>query len=205
MLNLYERAFQAGGQPGGAPRWRIEHAQHIDPADVPRFGELGVIAAVQGVHATSDGPWLPTRLGSERTARTSYPWRDLIDSGAVVTNGTDVPVERIDPIASFYASVSRKMNNGERLTPGQAMTRMEAIRSYTINNAYAAFEEDVKGSLAPGKLADIVVLSQNLLEVPEERIPETEVEMTVVGGRAVYRRATWCPETAPRLSGCSAP
>jgi predicted amidohydrolase YtcJ len=189
MLDLYQRAFQAGGQPGGPLRWRIEHAQHIDPADVPRFGDLGVIAAVQGVHATSDGPWLPTRLGQQRTEATSYPWRDLIDSGAVVTNGTDVPVERIDPIASFYASVSRKMNNGERLTPQQAMTRMEAIRSYTINNAFAAFEEDVKGSLAPGKLADIVVLSQNLLEVPEERIPETKVEMTVVGGQVAYRRS----------------
>jgi predicted amidohydrolase YtcJ len=110
-----------------------------------------------------------------------------MDSGARINNGTDVPVESIDPIASFHASVSRMMNNGKRLTPGQAMSRQEALESYTINNAYAAFEEEIKGTLTPGKLADMVVLSQNIMTVPEEKIPETQVEMTIVGGEIKYR------------------
>jgi hypothetical protein len=187
-LDIYQRAFERAGVDGHPLRWRIEHAQHIDPADVPRFAGLGVIAAMQGVHCTSDGPWVPSRLGEERARSTSYLWRDLIDSGAVVGNGTDVPVEPIDPIASYYASVSRMTKDGTRFYPEQAMTRQEALESYTINNAYAAFEEDIKGSLTPGKLADIVVLSQDLLTVPEAEIPQTQVDMTILGGAVVYRR-----------------
>src|SRR5690606_22592712 len=147
-----------------------------------------VIAAMQGVHATSDGPWIPARLGAERGGETSYVWRDLLDAGTVIGNGTDTPVESVDPIASFYSSVSRMTANGKRFHPEQAMTREEALASYTINNAYAAFEEDLKGSLTPGKLADITVLSQNILTVPEERIPDTVVEMTIVGGEIRYER-----------------
>ena len=188
VLDLYERAWKTMGVEGGDLRWRIEHSQHIDPVDVPRFGELGVIASIQAIHGTSDGPWIPTRLGDERARSTSQPWRDLFDTGAVVTNGTDVPVEPIDPIASYYASVSRVMINGERFSPEHVMTREEALRSYTINNAYAAFEEDIKGSLTPGKYADIVVLSQDLLTVGEEKIPETTVDITIVGGEVKYRR-----------------
>ncbi|HZD51781.1 MAG TPA: amidohydrolase [Woeseiaceae bacterium] len=188
VLDLYERVWDRAGVDGSALRWRIEHAQHLDPADVPRFAELGVLAAMQGVHATSDGSWVPKRLGVERAAQTSYVWRDLLDSGARVGNGTDVPVEHIDPIACFYSSVSRMMSNGKRFHPEQAMTREEALVSYTINNAYAAFEEDIKGSLTPGKLADIVVLSRDLLTVPEQAIPETEVVMTIVGGEIRYER-----------------
>ena len=169
-------------------RWRMEHAQHIDPVDVPRFGELGVIASIQAVHGTSDGPWIPTRLGDERAEATSQPWRDLFNTGAVVTNGTDVPVERISAIASYYSSVSRMMVNGERFYPEHAMTREEAIETYTINNAFAAFEEDLKGSLTPGKYADMVVLSQNLLEVEEASLPTTEIEMTYVGGELKYSK-----------------
>jgi predicted amidohydrolase YtcJ len=187
-LDLYERVFKAAGVDGKALRWRIEHAQHIDPADVPRFAELGVIAAMQGIHCTSDGPWVPSRLGEERTRLTSYPWRDLIDSGALIANGTDVPVEAIDPIASYYASVTRITNDGTAFLPEQVMTRQEALASYTINNATAAFEEDLKGSLTPGKLADIVVLDRNLLTVPDEQIPDTRVDLTVLGGTIVYRR-----------------
>ena len=199
-LDLYQRAFtsaQEANQELSANadqdlvqdfRWRVEHAQHIDPSDVPRFGELGVIAAIQGVHCTSDGPWVPSRLGEARTKLTSYPWRDLIDSGAVLANGTDVPVEAIDPIASYYASVSRMTSSGEKFYPEQAMTRVEALASYTINNAYAAFEEAHKGSLTPGKLADIVVLSQNILSVDEEQIPNTLVDMTIVAGHVRYQR-----------------
>jgi len=129
-----------------------------------------------------------TRVGDERAEATSQPWRDLFETGAVVTNGTDVPVERIDPIASYYSSVSRMMVNGERFYPEHVMTREEAMRTYTINNAYAAFEEDLKGSLEPGKYADMVVLSQNLLTVAEEAIPDTEIQMTFVGGELKYSR-----------------
>jgi predicted amidohydrolase YtcJ len=187
-LDIYQRVFEAAGVKGQDQRWRIEHAQHIDPADVPRFARMGVIAAMQGIHCTSDGPWIPSRLGEERTRLTSYVWRDLIESGAIIGNGTDVPVEPIDPIASYYASVSRMTIKGEKFYPEHVMTRMEALESYTINNAYAAFEEQAKGSITPGKLADIVVLSQDLLTVPEETIPDTKVEMTIVGGVVKYQR-----------------
>lgn len=188
VLDLYERVWERANVDGSGLRWRIEHAQHIDPADVPRFAELGVVAAVQGVHCTSDGPWIPTRLGHERAGVTSYPWRDLLDSGAVVGNGTDVPVERVDPIASFYASVSRMTVEGTRFYPRHVMTREEALASYTRNNAYAAFEENAKGTLTPGKLADIVVLSRDLLTVAEAEIPETNVDITIVGGEVRYER-----------------
>jgi len=187
-LDLYERAWKQAGVRGKVLRWRIEHAQHLDPQDVPRFAALGVIAAMQGIHCTSDGPWLPRRLGDERAVETSYRWHDLLASGAIISNGTDVPVESIDPIASFYASVSRMTRDGTRFYPQQAMTRQEALTSYTLNNAIAAFEEEQKGTLTPGKLADLVVLSQNLLTVAEQDIPETRIEMTVVGGEIMYTR-----------------
>ena len=188
ILDLYERAFDNAKVDGKTLRWRIEHAQHIDPVDVPRFGELGVIAAFQGIHSASDGPWIPSRLGDERTARTSYPWRDLIDSGALLANGTDVPVEPIDPIASLYATVSRRTSQGGMFFPEQALTREEALASYTINNATAAFEENVKGSITPGKWADLVVLSRDFFAVPEADIPDIQIDMTIVGGQIRYRR-----------------
>lgn len=188
VLNIYEDVWDRTESIGSELRWRIEHAQHIDPQDIPRFAELGVIASVQGVHCTSDGPWIPARLGDERAERTSYRWRDLLDSGVIVGNGTDVPVESIDPLASFYASVSRTTADGTRFFPEQSMTRDEALKSYTLNNAIAAFEDDLKGSLTPGKLADIVVLSQNILTVPEDEILRTTVDMTIVGGEIVYVR-----------------
>ena len=185
VLDLYEKVFAANPDRTDL-RWRIEHAQHLNPADVGRFAELDVIASMQGVHATSDGPWLPLRLGLERAVETSYVWRDILDAGVMIANGTDVPVEHISPIASFYSSVSRRMNNGEVLSGEHRMTREEALESYTINNAYAAFEEHLKGSLTPGKLADIVVLSRDIMTIPEEDIPATEVVYTIVGGEVRY-------------------
>lgn len=187
-LDLYERVWDRMGADGSELRWRIEHSQHIDPEDVPRFGQLGVIAAVQAIHGSSDGPWIPTRLGDERAKSTSQPWRDLFNTGAIVTNGTDVPVEPIDAVASYYASVSRMMVNGEKFYPEHSMTREEAIQTYTLNNAIAAFEEDIKGTLTPGKYADIVVLSQDLLTVAEDKIPDTTVDYTIVGGEVKYQR-----------------
>ena len=186
-LDIYEKAFASASNGGKDLRWRVEHAQHIHPDDVPRFAQLGVIASMQGNHCTSDGPWVLKRLGEERAKSGAYVWRDLIASGAVVTNGTDVPVEDADPIASFYASVTRIMSDGTAFFPDQVMTRDEALRSYTLQNAYAAFEEDVKGSLSPGKYADIVVLSKDILTVPPEEIPEAKVVYTIVGGKIVYR------------------
>jgi hypothetical protein len=187
VLNVYEEAFRA--QPVQASRrWRIEHAQHLHPDDIGRFAKLGVIASMQGIHCTSDAVFVVQRLGNRRAATGAYVWQSLIQSGAVVTNGTDVPVEDVDPIASFYASVSRKLASGTTFFPEQKMTREQALRSYTVQCAYAAFEEDVKGTLSPGKLADVVVLSQDLLTVPEDKILATKVELTIVGGKVVHER-----------------
>jgi len=187
-LDLFERAFVAHPDLQGL-RWRVEHAQHLNLDDIPRFAGLGVIASMQGIHATSDGPWVEPKLGAQRAEEGAYVWQKLMQSGAVVTNGTDAPVEDVDPLASYYATVSRMMINGMRFYPDQRMSRMEALKSYTINSAYAAFEEDLKGSLTPGKVADITVLSGDILTMPEEDLPATRVEMTIVGGEIVYRVA----------------
>ena len=187
VLNIYEATFSGKGDRKGL-RWRIEHAQHLHPDDVARFAELGVIAAMQGIHCTSDAPWVYRRLGADRAASGAYLWRSLLDAGAVVTNGTDAPVENLNPILSFYASVTRKLPDGTEFFPEQKMTRMEALRSYTLSNAYAVFEEDLKGSLEPGKLADIVILSKDILTCPDEEILDAEVLTTIVGGEVLYQR-----------------
>ena len=187
VLTVYQRLFREHG-PSDL-RWRIEHAQHLEPEDVPRFKQLGVIASMQGIHIISDGPWVPKRLGAERARRTSYPWRSLIDAGAVVTNGTDTPVEDIDPILSFYGAVSRKTKNGTVFVPEQRVSREEALRAYTLSNAFAAFEENEKGSLTAGKLADLTVLSRNILTVPEDEIPSARVDLTILGGAVRMARA----------------
>jgi predicted amidohydrolase YtcJ len=187
ILDIYEKAFGEHPEKTGL-RWRVEHAQHLHPDDIPRFKKLGVIASMQGIHCTSDGPWVPKRLGEKRSQEGAYAWRSLIDSGAIVSNGTDTPVEPVDPIANFHALVTRRMKNGKTFYPEQRMTREEALRAYTRNAAYAAFEENLKGSLTPGKLADIVVLSGDILTVPEDEILKTEVLTTIVGGQIVYSR-----------------
>lgn len=186
-LDIYEEAFKAHPDKKDL-RWRIEHAQHLDPVDIPRFGKLGVIAAMQGIHCTSDGPWVFKRLGEKRAEAGAYVWRKLMATGAVISNGTDVPVEKVSPIASYYATVSRKMSNGEVFYGDQRMTREEALRSYTLNGAYSGFEEGVKGSLTKGKLADITVLSKDILTVPEDEILQTEVLYTIVGGKVLYKK-----------------
>ncbi len=186
-LDVFEASYKAN--PNNTDmRWRVEHTQHLHPDDIPRFGQLGVIASMEGIHATSDGPWVEAKLGEQRAREGAYVWQDLMKSGAVVTNGTDATVEDVDPIASYYATVSRMTNQGWKFYPEQAMSRMEALQSYTINGAYAAFEEDIKGTLTPGKLADITVLSKDILTIAEEEIPTTEVVYTIVGGEIRYRR-----------------
>ena len=189
MLDIYRETFDDPEDLREA-RWRIEHAQHLHPDDIPRFGELGIIAAMQTVHCTSDAPFVEARLGKERAAEGAYRWRDLIDSGALVSNGTDVPVENINPFEGLYAAVTRKSDRmDEPFYPDQVMTRMEALKSYTIHNAFAAFEEDIKGSLEVGKMADLIVLNTNLLECDESEIRTTRVNQTLVGGEVVYRGA----------------
>lgn len=185
VLNVYEETFKAHPDKKNL-RWRIEHAQHLSAADIPRFGQLGVIASMQGIHCTSDAPYVIARLGPERAEEGAYVWQKLMKTGAIIANGTDAPVEDVDPIASYYASVSRKLADGSVFYPDQRMSRLEALRSYTINGAYAAFEEDVKGSLTVGKLADVTVLSKDILSIPEDEIPTAKVVYTIIGGRIVY-------------------
>lgn len=185
-LDIFESLFKENDAVDEDLRWRIEHAQHLHPSDIPRFAELDVIASMQAVHATSDGPWVYRRLGEERAEAGAYVWRTLLDQGTVIVNGTDAPVEPINPLNSFHASITREMNDGEQFFPEQAMTREEALRSYTLDAAYAIFKEDELGSLSPGKYADITVLDQNLLTAPEEEIKDAEFVYTIVGGELVF-------------------
>jgi predicted amidohydrolase YtcJ len=186
-LNIYESVFREHPEKKDL-RWRIEHAQHIDPADIPRFGQLGVIAAMQANHCTSDAPYVLLRLGPKRAEEGAYVWQKLMKSGAVVGNGTDAPVEDVSPIACYYAAVSRRLKDGTTFYPAQRMSREEALRAYTWNNAYAAFQEKLKGSLEVGKLADVTVLSKDILTIPEDQILATDVKYTIVGGKVVFQQ-----------------
>ena len=186
LLDIYEAEFAK--HPGKTDlRWRIEHAQVIHPDDVSRTVELDVIPAVQGIFACSDGPWVEERLGKERTRERGYIFNTLAEAGLVPTNGTDPPVDEISPIGSFHCSVTRELPDGTLFQPQEAYSRDRALYSYTMGNAIAAFEEDIKGSITPGKLADITVLSQNLLSVPDDALLDTDVVMTIVGGEIRYR------------------
>ena len=191
VLDAFERAFdQQGG--AGDPRFRIEHAQILDELDIPRFAQLRVIASMQGVHGTSDMPWAIDRIAEERAAEGAYAWQKLLLSGARIANGTDAPVESISALENFYASITRQDKNGkpaEGWFPDQRMSREQALRSYTLDAAYAAFEDQDKGSLELGKLADITVLSKDILTIEPLQILDTEVLYTVVGGEVVYSAA----------------
>lgn len=188
VLDLYEEAFSRSGTKADR-RFRIEHAQHIDPEDIPRFGEMGVIPAMQAIHMSSDRPWAIDRLGHDRIEGGAYMWSDLIDHGAIIVNGTDAPVEPVDPLACFYASVSRKTLDGKPdggFEPLQKMTREEALKSYTIWPAYGAFMEDLTGSIEKGKVADFTILDKNIMTVSEEEILQTQVLITIIDGEVVY-------------------
>jgi len=186
-LNVYEEAFLAFPDKKDL-RWRIEHAQHLNASDIPRFGALGVIPAMQGIHCTSDAPYVPARLGPQRAEEGAYVWQKLMKTGAIISNGTDTPVEDINPIASYHATVTRKLKDGSVFYADQRMSRDEALKSYTWNAAYSGFEENGKGSLSPGKLADITVLSKDILTIPEDEIPTASVKYTIVGGRVMYKQ-----------------
>jgi predicted amidohydrolase YtcJ len=191
ILDRYETAIKENPDKAKDHRFRIEHAQHIDPSDLPRFAALGVIPAMQAIHMSSDRPWAIERLGEKRIKEGAYMWQSLLKSGARIVNGTDAPVEPVTPIPCFYASVTRKTLKGEPeggYEPEEKMTREQALRSYTLDVAYGAFEEKIKGSIETGKLADFTVFSQDLMTIPENEILKTEVEMTIIGGKVVYKK-----------------
>ncbi|HEY3645003.1 MAG TPA: amidohydrolase [Gammaproteobacteria bacterium] len=187
VLDVYAAEFKAHPELKD-PRWRIEHAQHLDPTDIPRFGKLHVIASMQSIHECSDAPYVVKRLGEQRAKDGAYAWHSIIASGGMIANGTDVPVEDEDPIPNFYCAVTRRSKkDGVPFHPEQAMSREEALKSYTWNNAYATFTEDQRGSLKVGKWADITVLSQDIMSVAAEAIPATQVMYTLVGGKVAYQ------------------
>ncbi|MCB0694330.1 MAG: amidohydrolase, partial [Saprospiraceae bacterium] len=194
FLDMCDSLFHRNGH---APdhRWRIEHAQHLDTADIPRFAELGVIPSMQAIHCISDAPFVVKRLGEDRARQGAYVWRSLIDSGARLTNGTDAPVESLDPMRNLYAAVTRRrLDNGEPFFPEQVLTRQEAIHTYTLANAYAAFQEKDLGTLSPGKWADFIILDKDLLTCSLEEIPGTKVLQTIIGGKVVYDRSVPRPK-----------
>ena len=189
VLDAYETAFRERPDLKD-PRFRVEHAQVLDPADIPRFGRLGVLASMQGIHCPSDRPWVPARLGEARLGG-AYAWRKLLAAGARILNGTDAPVEDVSPLRNFHATVTRQDEHGNPpggFDPDQRLTREEALRTMTLDAAYGSFEETVRGSIEPGKLADLVVLSQDILAVPDAKLLETEVDLSIVGGRVLHER-----------------
>jgi predicted amidohydrolase YtcJ len=192
VLDAYEEAL-AERRDVKDPRLRIEHAQILDAADIPRFGRLGVLASMQGIHCPSDRPWAPARLGEARIAEGAYAWRKLLASGARILNGTDAPVEDVSPIRNFHATVTRQDENGQPpggFDPGEKLTREEALRTMTLDAAYGSFEEVARGSIEAGKVADLVVLSQDILAVPDDALLKTEVVATIVDGRVRFEKET---------------
>ncbi len=185
VLNLYENIYSLYPEKKNL-RWCIEHAQHLSEQDIPRFAKLGIIAAMQPVHCTSDMGFVPTRLGNDRTKEGAYVWKKLINSGAIICSGTDSPVEDVDPIKNFYAAVTRKNENGKEFYPDQKMTRLEALQSYTVYGAFASFEENEKGSIKNGKFADLTVLSNDLLSCNEDELLKTKIVYTIVNGKILY-------------------
>jgi predicted amidohydrolase YtcJ len=191
LLDLYDEAFKAvppENRKVKEPRWRVEHAQVVVPADIPRFAKMGVIASMQPSHAISDLFFAPSRLGQERLAG-AYAWKSFLDTGAVVAGGSDAPVERGEPMIEFYAAVARKSLQGESKEgwhPEQAVTREQALKMFTIAPAFAAFEEKERGTIEVGKLADLTVLSDDIMKIDEPKILETQCVMTVIGGDIVY-------------------
>jgi predicted amidohydrolase YtcJ len=193
ILDLYEQAFKAvpaDERQIREPRWRIEHAQIVDPADIPRFAKLGVIPSMQPSHAISDLFFAPARLGMDRLVG-AYAWQSFLKSGCIIAGGSDAPVERGEPMIEFYAAAARKSmkgESGEGWHHEQAVSRKDALNMFTIWPAYAAFEEKNKGSIEVGKLADFSVLSRDIMKIPEAEILETRNEMTVIGGEIIYSR-----------------
>jgi hypothetical protein len=191
ILDQYEKAMKAVPKADWkieAPRWRVEHSQIVNPADIPRFAKLGVIPSMQPSHAIGDLHFAPSRLGIPRLAG-AYAWQSFIRSGSIIPGGSDAPVERGEPMIEFYAAVARKDMkgfSGEGWHPEEAVSREQALKMFTIWAAYAAFEEKLRGSIEPGKLADFTILSADIMKIPEMDILKTRCLMTVIGGEVVY-------------------
>jgi predicted amidohydrolase YtcJ len=189
-MDVFERVQRE--VPGArALRMRIEHAQILDAAEIPRFAKLGVIASMQPTHATSDMPWAAARIGDARVEEGAYVWRKLLDAGAAIASGSDFPVEEANPLLGFYAAITRQDATGNPAggwTPSQRMTRDEALASFTRQAAFAAHAESLMGSIESGKLADLGVLSRDIMRVEPREILSTTVQMTIVGGEIVYQR-----------------
>ena len=191
ILDLYERAMKRvppAGRKVREPRWRVEHAQIVAPTDIPRFARLGVIPSMQPSHAIGDLFFAPKRLGMKRLEG-AYAWQSFLKTGAIIAGGSDAPVERGEPMIEFYAAVARKSlkgESGEGWHPEQAVSREQALRMFTLWPAFAAFEEQLKGSIEPGKLADLTILSADIMQIPEPEILKTRCLMTVIGGEIVY-------------------
>ncbi|MDP2960182.1 MAG: amidohydrolase, partial [candidate division Zixibacteria bacterium] len=185
VLNIYEKIEKLN--PKGEKRHRIEHCSVLKEMDIPRFAELAVIASVQPAFWSSDKKWLQQRLGKERLKR-AYAFRSLLDSGAVLSFGTDWPVESLNPMIGIYSAVTREVetHSNASLQIGQRLTVEQTVKAYTRGSAYAQFQEKEKGSLEAGKLADIVVLTKDIFSIPPEEILETEVEMTILSGEVTY-------------------
>ncbi len=194
ILDLYEQAFKAvppNARKIREPRWRVEHAQIVDPVDIPRFAKLGVIPSMQPSHAISDLFFAPGRLGIDRLAA-AYAWQSFLKSGSIICGGSDAPVERGEPMIEFYAAVARKSIRGESAEgwhPEQAVSREQALKMFTIWPAYGVFEENDKGSIEVGKLADFTVLSLDILKIPEPEILKSRCVMTMIAGEVVFESA----------------
>jgi len=188
ILDLYARLEKEDGPADRRPR--IEHVQHLDPADYPRFAQLGVIASMQPYHAIDDGRWAVRSLGAERI-KSSYAWKSLLDAGATLAFGSDWPVAPLDPVMGIYAAATRRTLDGKNpkgWVPEQKISVAQAVHAYTIGSAFAEHQEMVKGSIAPGKLADLVVLTDDIFAIAPEAIEKTKVEMTIFDGKVIYRR-----------------
>jgi len=188
LLSIYDSV--AGAHGPRDRRFRVEHAQHLRPQDIPLFAKLGVIASVQPYHAIDDGRWVEQRIGPVRI-KTTYPFRTLLDTGGKLAFGSDWTVAPLDPILGVYAAVTRRTLDGKHpdgWVPEQKITVGEALRGYTAGNAYATFDEAKRGTLAPGGDADLVVLDRNLFTMPTDSLDRARVRFTIVGGKLVYRR-----------------
>jgi predicted amidohydrolase YtcJ len=188
ILSIYEQVGRENGERDR--RFRIEHAQHLRPQDISRFGRDKIIASMQPYHAIDDGRWAEKRIGHER-ARTTYAFRSLLDSGAMLAFGTDWSVAPLDPLLTIYAAVTRRTLDGKNPTgwiPEQKISVEEAVRAYTVGSAYAEFSEREKGTITPGKLADLVIVDSEIFQIDPKQIEKARVVMTIMDGRVVYER-----------------
>ncbi|MGA2624372.1 MAG: amidohydrolase [Bacteroidota bacterium] len=190
VLNEYEKVLKTMSPNAPSPRWRVEHAQVLQQSDLPRFAQLGILPSMQPTHATSDMYWAEGRLGLERVKR-AYAWRSILQTGSIIIAGSDFPIEGVNPLWGFYAAITRSDRSGypqDGWYPDQKMTREEAARAFTQWAAFGAFQEEVKGTIEPGKWADLTVFSRDIMQVSPMDVLKTDVEMTLVGGKIVYCR-----------------